>query len=67
MDTHSGKHRILLLLKLLWNQADEAHPLSTLDIIGYLGEQGIVTDRKTVKADMELLADTMLKITHALF
>ena len=37
-------------------QTDEEHPLSISEIITYFGENDIVTDRRTVKADAELLA-----------
>jgi len=55
MDKQFGKKRILHLLHLLIEKTDEDHPLSTAEIMDYFRQQGIVTDRKTVKADVELL------------
>ena len=52
----NGEKRILMLFRLFMQQTDEEHPLSTSEIITYFGENDIVTDRRTVKADAELLA-----------
>lgn len=57
MNKQTGKTRLLLLLRLLMEQTDEEHPLSTAEIVEYFRQQGIVTDRRTVKADAELLAE----------
>lgn len=55
MDKQIGKTRLFLFLKLLYEQTDEEHPISTAEAVEYFRQQGIVTERRTVKADAELL------------
>lgn len=57
MEKQTGKMRLLMLLRLLTEQTDEEHPLSTAEIVSYFKERGIITDRRTVKADAELLIE----------
>lgn len=57
MDTQISKRRLLMLLKLLREQTDEEHSLSTAEIIEYFDKQGIVIERRTVVADIELLCE----------
>lgn len=52
-----GKERLLALLKLLYEQTDEQHPITTTEIIKYFAERGTNTDRKTVKQDVETLIE----------
>ncbi len=40
MDTQISKRRLLMLLKLLREQTDEEHSLSTAEIIEYFDKQG---------------------------
>ena len=61
----NGEKRILMLFRLFMQQTDEEHPLSTSEIITYFGENDIVTDRRTVKADAELLALDMMSLRCA--
>lgn len=49
------KERILYLLQLFQAQTDEDHPISTFEIIDYFKARGVVTDRKTVKDDIDTL------------
>lgn len=58
MDKQIGKTRLFLFLKLLYEQTDEEHPISTAEAVEYFRQQGIVTERRTVKADAELLQRT---------
>lgn len=51
------KAKILYLLKLLKERSDEAHPVSTQDMIRYLAEQDIRAERKTIYADIEVLRE----------
>lgn len=53
----NSKERLINLLKLLYANTDEEHPLSTSEICEYFTEKGIATDRKTVKGDIELLVE----------
>lgn len=55
MDTSSTKKRMLLILELLYKTTDESHPVSTVDITGYLEEKGFQIDRKTLRSDLRLL------------
>lgn len=55
MDTSSTKKRLLLILELLYKMTDESHPVSTVDITGYLDEKGFQIDRKTLRSDLRLL------------
>lgn len=57
MDAQISKRRLLMLLTLLWQQTDEEHPLSTTEIIEYFEKQGIVTERRTISTDVDLLCE----------
>ena len=56
------KKRLLLLQKLFAEQTDEEHQVSTPDILAYLAENGIPTNRKTLKRDLDLLAESGMDI-----
>ena len=56
------KRRLLVLIKLLYEQTDEDHQMDTFRIIDYLDEQGVPANRKTLKKDMEVLVDAGLDI-----
>jgi len=49
------KARMLQLLKMLNEETDENHPLSTNEIIAKMKELGLEVNRKTVKDDVDLL------------
>ena len=51
------KRRLLLVQRLLYETTDEQHPLNTFEILDYLQEQGIVTNRKTLKGDIDLMVE----------
>lgn len=57
MRNQQSKRRLIMLLKLLYAKTDEDHLLSTAEIVDYFRSKDIVTDRRTVKADMDLLID----------
>lgn len=57
MGNQLSKRRLLMLLKLLYSKTDEDHHLSTAEIVDYFRSQDIVTDRRTVKVDIDLLID----------
>ena len=50
-----SQHRILLLLKILYEQTDENHPMSVSEILCFWKEQGINASRKSVYSDISLL------------
>ena len=49
------KAKLLYLLQLLKEHSDEAHPVSTQEVIRYLAARDISVERKTVYADIEVL------------
>lgn len=51
------KLKLLYIAKLLTETTDENHPVSTADIIAYLEEQGIHSERKSIYDDIEKLCD----------
>lgn len=56
------KRRVLLLQKLLYETTDEQHPLTTFEILDYLEQQNIVTNRKTIKGDIDLMVECGMDI-----
>ena len=58
----TGKERLLHILLLLQEQTDEDHPLTTTEIVAYFTQLGIPTDRKTVKADIDMMIDCGIDI-----
>jgi len=53
------RHRILLILQLLYEKSDEENPLMTNDIVECLSKHNITADRKTFKEDKTFLIDEM--------
>lgn len=56
------KERIIHMLQLFQAQTDEDHPISTFEIIDYFKERGVVTDRKTIKDDIDTLNSCGIEI-----
>lgn len=52
-----NQRRLLLLLKLLYEQTDETHIVSGADILRYWEDAGIRANRKNVYGDIRLLLD----------
>lgn len=42
------RNKMLLMLKYLWDNTDEMHTASIVDLIQYLSEHGLTADRKIV-------------------
>ena len=61
----TGKERLIELLKLLYAKTDDDHPMSTAQIVAYFEDQGVVTSRLTVKADVETLNNCGIEIYSA--
>lgn len=57
-----NKSRLLYILKYLWKQTDENHPVTISEIIAYLHEYGIKTNRKTVSDDIAQLQEAGLDV-----
>ena len=56
------KARLLVLSKMFYELTDEAHPMSTFDIIDYLAEHGVPANNKTLRSDLKLLKDQDIDI-----
>ena len=57
--------KLLYLKDYLERSSDEAHPLSTADIIAHLASCGISVERKTVYSDIQALTDYGMDILRA--
>ena len=57
VEPNTMKRRMVLLWKLLYDQTDEDHPVTTYDIVEYMAEQGIKVSRKTIKPDVDLMIE----------
>lgn len=57
MNESNTKKRLLLILERLYKRTDEENPISTVELIAYLAEQGYTIDRKTLASDIKLLKD----------
>ncbi len=55
--SYGQKLKILYLAKLLLERSDEAHPITTKEMIEYLEAQGIRAERKSIYDDMDALQD----------
>lgn len=51
------KLKLLYIIKLLTENTDENHPVSTAEIISYLESNGIHSERKSIYDDIEKLCD----------
>ena len=49
--------RILLILKYLWEQTDETHMASIVDLMNHLAENGVSADRKTISKNIDMLIE----------
>ena len=56
------KPRLLVLCKMFYELTDEAHPMSTFEIIDYLCEHGVPANNKTLRSDLKLLKDMDIDI-----
>lgn len=57
MPNNNQKLKILYILKILMEQTDENHPLSTNDLISALKHYDIEAERKSIYTDIECLED----------
>ena len=53
--TANQKTKLLYVMRLVLQESDEAHPLSTEDLIRRLSEAGIKAERKSIYSDVETL------------
>ncbi|MBP0969219.1 MAG: WYL domain-containing transcriptional regulator [Oscillospiraceae bacterium] len=64
MSKNTNRVRLLYVLRLLNEKSDSIHPVSTEEIIEYLGEQGYSADRRTVYDDIRALSAFGYDITQ---
>lgn len=56
------RRRLILLQRLLYEQTDEENQLSTFEILDYLEREGVGTNRKTLKANLDMLSEMGMDI-----
>ena len=56
------KKRLILVMDLLREKSDQDHPQDTHQLLRYLESQGVNTNRKTLKSDLDLLVDCGIDI-----
>ena len=49
------KQKLLVLLRVLWEQADDEHPMTVGELLAALERQGLKGERKSIYTDMEAL------------
>lgn len=59
MTTTLLKIKLLKLWEMLSRETDEAHPLTTNDIVNRLEEMGIHCNRRTITMDIDMLNDKL--------
>lgn len=60
----SSKLKTLLIFKYLSDFSDEGHPLSAIDLITMLKEDGIICERKSIYSDIKILNKIGFNILH---
>lgn len=55
--SYNQKSKILYLIKILWEQTDEEHPLNAAELIEKLSEYEISAERKSIYDDMQRLKE----------
>ena len=63
----SQKRKFLTLLRILYEQTDENHPLSAARLVELLGEEGIPCERKAIYRDVESLNDFGFEIMQSTY
>lgn len=58
----SNKNRLILLLRLLYENTDESNPLTANDIVNIFADQGMSVNRRTVMSDIETLTESGIDI-----
>lgn len=61
-EPNTMKRRLLLVQKLLYETTDEKNPLTTFEILDFLEGHGIITNRKTLKGDIDLMVECGMDI-----
>ena len=53
----NSKLSVLYIMKALIEKTDEAHALSTEDLIAYLAENNLEAEEKKIRRDLEVLRE----------
>lgn len=61
-NVNSTKNRLLYLMQYLYENTDENTQIDTYQLLAYLKEKNIPTDRKTLRADLRTLIDAGMDI-----
>lgn len=56
------KSRILYLLKYLYENSDERHPVPSTELMQYLESEGIKVHRTTINADITLMEEAGIDV-----
>lgn len=56
------KSRIIYLLKYLYENSDEQHPVSSTELMEYLESQGIKVHRTTINTDVDLMIEAGIDV-----
>ena len=56
------KRRIFVLLRLLYEQTDEEHQMTSDELVEYLKEKKVPANKKTLKSDIDLMTEAGLDI-----
>lgn len=62
MNDNSTKRRLMAVQKLLQEHTDEDHQITTFEMLDHLEKEGFPTTRKTLKSNLDLLADMGMDI-----
>ena len=62
--SENQKLKLLYISKILYEQTDEDHPISTVELIKQLGSYDIKAERKSIYTDIEALKDFGLDIGY---
>ena len=62
--SNKQKMKLFYLAELFWKRTDENHVISMKEMIAYLGEKGILAERKSIYDDIEVLKEIGFSIAH---
>lgn len=55
-------NRTLILFKYLWEETDESHPVSLMNIAAFLKQHDITADPRTLRRDIDQLVEFGLDV-----
>lgn len=63
--SYNQKLKIMYIARMLLEESDEEHPISTQEIIARLGQYGISAERKSIYSDIEALSNFGMDVIKA--